>query len=151
MKMFKKMFCGGKKPDAGSAPASGQMQLWGACFAEPGSGQARVEGGGNVARQAGGGDGCVGFLGGEVMTSGVHAFEFEIVASRGKAGHHMRIGFADASAAARAGGCGRPVAWGYHPYLGLCCPRDRNVSRCIVVSPSRGSRQSLCCVRSKRT
>ena len=59
------------------------------------------------------------------MTSGVHAFEFEVVASKYKNGGCMYIGLADASAAARAGDCGRAVAWGYHPYNGgLRSPTD---------------------------
>ena len=94
------------------------MVRWGKCFADPHqSGQPRVEGG-NVARQAGGGDGCVGFYRDGEITSGVHTFEYEFVASKDKDGHLMLIGLADASAPAQAGDCGRTVAWGYHPYTG---------------------------------
>ena len=94
------------------------MVRWGKCFARPGwKGQPRVEGG-NVARQAGGGDGCVGFVGDGEITSGVLRLEYKIVASKDKDGDGMWIGLADASAPAQAGDCGRTVAWGYDPYFG---------------------------------
>ena len=97
------------------------MVRWGKCFARPDeSGQPRVEGG-NVARQAGGGDGLVGYYGDREITSGVLRLEYKFVASKNKNGAGMYIGLADASAPAQAGGCGRTVAWGYHPFTGNVC------------------------------
>ena len=94
------------------------MVRWGKCFASPGgSGQPRVEGG-NVARQAGGENGRVAFVGDGEITSGVLRLEYKIVASKDKDGDGMLIGLADASAPAQAGDCGREVAWGYDPYYG---------------------------------
>ena len=94
------------------------MVRWGKCFARPGgSGQPRVEGG-NVARQAGGGNGGVGFVGDGEITSGVLRLEYQFVASKDKDGACMYIGLADASAPAQAGDCGREVAWGYDSYNG---------------------------------
>ena len=102
-----------ERPRAGST-----MVRWGKCFAHPrASGQPRVEGG-NVARQAGGENGWVGYYGDREITSGVLRLEYQFVASKDKDGHFMFIGLADASAPAQAGDCGRKVAWGYHPYDG---------------------------------
>ena len=93
--------------------------LWGqhcACPNRPG--MPRVEAG-DVARQAGGGDGFVAFFGRDELRRGRHAARFEIVATEGNDGAGMAIGVADASVAAEVGCCGRAVVWGFDPCSGV--------------------------------
>ena len=94
--------------------------LWGQCVRARGfhRGHPVVEAG-DVARQAGEGDGDVAFFGKDELRSGRHVARFEIVATKDNGGGGMRIGVADASVAAEVGCCGRAVVWGFDPCNGV--------------------------------
>ena len=100
---------------AGGAAASSALavpSLWGQTVRAEPHGQPRVEAG-SIARNASKGNCDVSFFGADVLERGRVVARFKIVKSIGNSGACMNIGVVDASVAAKAGNCGRAVAWAF--------------------------------------
>ena len=91
--------------------------LWGQTVSQRADGQPRVEAG-SVARNASAASCDVSFFGADMLERGRVVALFKIVKSMGNLGGFMNIGVVDASVAAKAGDCGRAIAWALNAYKG---------------------------------